>query len=152
MFDWFKRERPPADVAAPLVGLVLGSMPSGAPFDGVDATAFRLRMACATAFAVDFAMYNALGDTSRKQAIAEAFWSLLTQEQFAGSDVAAEAMRSIPRFATAISNPGPKGFSYEVGKVVAEDCGAKDDPRVILLGARMFVTVLGEAKKMLAAK
>lgn len=151
MFSWFKKERPATELAAPLAALVIGATPEGLDLDGVDQEAFRRYSACALIFAVDFAMYDVFKDTPRKHQVADAFWEILVKEPIEGISVASEARELLPTFGMAIQNAGPMGFSYEVGKVVAEKSGRPGDAAVIVLSAKMFISALGEAKRLLVA-
>ena len=74
----------------------------------------------------------------------------MAKEPIQGIEVAREAMELRPVFAGAMQNPGPMGFSYEVGKIVAERVGRPMDAFVILVGAKMFISTFGDAKKILA--
>jgi hypothetical protein len=115
---------------------------------GVELERIQTELLYLRAFAVDFAMALALGESPAKEAVTAHYyshWDLVARE--AGEAVLEDLQARLQVYAQAVDDlsPNPAGLRGQVGQVFADHCQAgEQSPDLALLGGAMFAALFEE--------
>jgi hypothetical protein len=181
MLSFLKRKHSGADIAAGLLHSIGESYSAGFPQDRdrlpqnaqIDLNAVRQEWLYFRIFLIDFAAYNALGQTPEKGYVLTPFWRAV--ESWLGAApvaalperlaVAGGGPRTIPaepsepaftrlsrrmqQYASAVTAPHPQGESYSVAAVFAASCGDMDALSILGVAA-YFSSVVSQTTEALS--